>query len=208
MMTYITNITVEIGRLEKWQRVALAAMCTTSLSPLVVRFAQPATRRAFEQGLDAAWTSAHDGTPDPRAVYGRGTLDSLPETACDDSNMPAYEVMRALGALACALDAVIEDESERPTIDACTNATEVYSGYDYVLDYGNQPRMIDPRNPPPPGRLESLHIQSQLDSIEKMRTAGQLGDPGLEQMRAFGNQLATELDRAIPAYGERRGWKL
>lgn len=202
------DISTQIEKLDKWQRVALAAMCTASLSPVVVRFAQPATRRAFEQGIDAAWNSARDGGADSRTASARSTLADLAESACDDSNVPAYEVMRAIGALACTLDAVLDDESGQAAIDTCANATEAYSGYDYVLAYGNQTRRVDPQNPPPPGRLEALLIQLQLRSIERMRSANHMGGQVVGEMQDFGNQLAAELDRALPVYAERLDWKV
>jgi hypothetical protein len=203
----MTNIIVEIESLDKWQRVALASMCASGLSPVVVRLGQPATRRAFEQGLEAAWNSARDGAADPRVASARSTLDDLAESACDDSNVPAYEVMRAIGALACTLDAVM-DESEQPAIESCNIVIGSCGGFDHVLVYGNQTRSIDPRNPPPPGRLEAILIQLQLRSIEAMRNAGHDGGQVVSEMQGFGNQLAAELDLALPGYAERRGWKL
>jgi hypothetical protein len=114
--------------------------------------------------------------------------------------------MIVLSILAYALDAIIDDDSTRPAIDACTATADHYSGYDSVLARGNQTRKVDPRNPPPPGRLESLQIQSQLRSIEGMRKVAQLPNQIVEQMRASAAQLASELDRALPTYTERRNW--
>ena len=207
-MSYLTDVTVAIGELDKWQRVALAAMCAASVLPVIDRFAQPATLKAFEQGLDAAWKSARSRATDRQTVPALTALGRLPESNCDDSNVPAHDVMEALSILAYALDAIIESDSERWVKYSCTSSAGCYSGYDYVLVFGNQTRKIDPRNPPPPGRLESLQIRSQIHLIEVMRNATELSDEVIEQVQASAALLASELDRALPVYAERRGWKV
>lgn len=201
----MTSIAVQISGLDKWQRVALASMCTMSLAPLVTRLAKPATRHAFAQGLDAAWNSVRDGVPHPCVLSVRSTLGDLTESTCDDSNVLAYDVMRAIGALACTLDA-IESQLGQPAIDACAGVTEVFAAYDHVLVHGEKTLRIDPRNPPPPGRLEALLVHAQLAAIDAMRTAGCLADHAMGIVRSFGCRLAIELERALPAYVEQRGW--
>ena len=205
-MSYPTEITHGIEDLDKWQQVALAGMCAASVWPVVARFAHPATRRAFDQGLNAVWKSARDAAPDVSVVAARALLDDLAESTCDDSNVPAYEVMVALGVLAYALNAVVDADSTCWAQDACTAATSHYSGFDNVLAQGNQPRRIDPRNPPARARLESLQVQSQLRSITAMRNVSQVPSGIVEQMQASAAQLASELDRVVPAYAKQRSW--
>jgi len=205
-MTYLTEIAAEIAGLEKWQRVALAAMCAESLSPVIARFAQPDTQRAFEQGLDCAWKSVRNESLDSRALAARATLNDLHESTCDDSNIPAYEVMIVLSILAYTLDSILENDSARCVTDACTAATDQYSGYDYVLTTGNQARKIDPCNPPPPGRLESLLIQTQFRSIQVTRSIGKPQSDLVEEMQTLAKQLATEIERVLPTIAEKRGW--
>ncbi len=207
-MSYSGDIATALAGLNKWQGAAVAAMCAASMVPMIERFAQPATRQAFKRGLDTAWKSAREGALDSGASAARATLDELPESMCDDSNTPMYEVMVALGVLSYALDAVNRDDSVRNAKEACFLAANHYSGYDHVLVYGNQIRTIDPRNPPPPGRLESLQIQSQLHAIEIIRNARQLSGKIIEELQASAAQLASELDRVLPIYAQRRGWKI
>jgi hypothetical protein len=207
-MSYLTDITSGIAGLDKLQRASVAAACAESMSPIIVRFAQSATRRAFEQGLDAVWKSVRDGVVDSRVVPARATLNDLQESTCDDSNIPAYEVMIALSVLAYALDTIIEDDSRHWAIDACTAAADHYSGYDNVLARGNQARRINPRNPPPPGPLESLQIQIQVRLVEEAPRLSESREEAVEQMRAFATQLASELEKALPVYIERRGWNV
>jgi hypothetical protein len=204
----MTNINEEIKKLNKWQRATLAAMCTTSMSPIVVRFAEPITRLTFEQGLNEVWDSVQTKGIDSQVVFLRNKLEDLPESECDDSHLPSYYVMCTIAILAYTLDSLIEDESYQSTIDACTNANGELSGYDHILIYGDEILSIDPKNPPPPERLESLLIQLQVRSIEDMQNAAQLNSQIVNQIRNYGNQMAVELDRVLPSFIERIGWSL
>lgn len=164
------EIFADIQTLNKSQRVAIACMYVASLSPVVSRFARPATRCAFEQGLEVAWNAVRGTVADPRTTAARRCLDDTCESECDDSNSPAYEVMRAVGALACTLDAVL-DESVDAAREACDLVMGSCIGIDYVLEHGTAPRRVDPRNPPPRGRFESLLVQMQSSSITALRRA-------------------------------------
>jgi hypothetical protein len=203
----MTNIIVEIETLVKWQRVALAVFCTSSLAPVVTRFAQPITQRTFTQGIEAAWNSVRVGSADSHVAALRRTLDNLSEATCDDSNVPGYEVMRAIGALAGTLDAIM-DESGQPAMETCDIVTGSFSGFDHVMAYGNQARHIDPLNPPPPGRLEAMRLQGQQRAIETMRTANHVGGQLVNALQDIGNQLTVEIELVLPVYAQRRGWKL
>lgn len=205
-MSYLTQITAGIGALDRWQRVAIATMCAQSVLPVITRFAQPSSRQAFKQGLDSAWRSAEQKALDSRALETRATLSDLPESKCDDSNMPAYEVMIALSVLAYTLYAMIEDNSAHWVVDACTAAADHYSGYDTVLASGNRPRRIDPRNPPPPGRFQTLQIQAQIRSIEIMQNIGGTNSEAIEQVHALAVQLSSESEGILGAVAEKRGW--
>ena len=206
-MDYIAEITSAVQHLDRWQQVALAGMCAASQSPVVSRFAQPVTRRAFDAGVAALWKSARDGTPDRSVGEVKASLDDLAESTCDDSNSPAYEVMVALGVLAYALNTVTETDSMAWARDACAAATNCFSGFDNVLAHGNQPQRIDPRNPPARGPLESLQVESQLRSIRGMRNVAQFHNEEVEHVQASAAQLAFELDRVLPAYAKQRGWQ-
>jgi hypothetical protein len=205
---YLTDINAAIVGLDKFQRASVSAVCAESVSPVIARFGQPATLQAFNQGLDAAWKSVRDEAVDSRVLSVRAALDSLPESTCDDSNIPAHDVMIALGILVCTLDTIIEDDSTRAARSACTGAVNYYSGYDSVLARGMKPRIIDPRNPPPPGPLELLQIQLQVRLVEDARMLSQSREEVVKQMRASATRLASELEKALPVYIERLGWNV
>ena len=202
-MSYTTEINAGIGELDKWQRVTLASMCAASVLPIVTRFSQPITRQVFEQGLAIVWKSARNKAADSRVRSIRATIDDLPESTCVDSNAPSYEAMVALGVLAHSLDTIIKDESASQARDACTLATNCYSGYDHVLKCGNEPLKIDPHNPPPPGRLTSLQMQSQLRLIEAAR---QSRSGLVEEAQTIATQLSSEIANVLPVFAEKRGW--
>lgn len=203
-MSYITEINAGIGELDKWQRVTLACMCAASVSPIATRFAQPITRQVFEQGLGTVWKSACDKAADSRVMSIRATIDDLPEATCDDSNVPSYAAMVALGVLTYSLDAIIKNESASQARDACSLATDCYGGYDYVLTFGNTPKKIDPRNPPPPGRLASLQIQSQFRLIKVARS---IDLPDLiKESQTLAHQLSSEMESVLPMFEKKRGW--
>jgi len=183
-------------------------MCVESVSPVVAGFAEPATRHAFQQALNAAWKSVSDRASDPFVVRARSLLNDFPESDCDDSHNPAYKVNRALSILAYALDGIIEDDSAQRAISACAAAVEIYGGCDVVLTQGNQALKINPANPPPAGRLESLQIQSQLHSINEVRNVVKSPNEIVKLMRASATQLAFELDRVLPVYAQLLGWKM
>lgn len=182
-------------------------MCAQSVLPVISRFAEPGTLHVFEQALDVAWKSLYEQAIDSRTSAVRGSLSEAQESACDDSNKPAYEVMIGLSILAYALDALLGHDSARSASDACTAAAEYYSGYDNVLARGNQPQIIDPSNPPAAGRLESLQRAAQFWSIERLSGGSEPLSEFVEPIRVSAGELASELNSVLPEYARRRGWK-
>jgi len=205
-MSYVDDITAGIEGLGKWGRVALGAMCAESVLPAVARFAQKGTLHAFEEGLSAAWKSVRNGAVDPRVPTVRAGLEMLPESSCDDSNIPSYNAMVTLGILASALDSIIQKESARRVRESCTLATDYLSGYDHVFRFGNKPRIIDPRKPPPAGALESLQIESQLGAIEKLHNIAGRPSRIVEEMRTMAARISSELAQVLPDYAKKRHW--
>lgn len=206
-MSYPSDIAAAVAQLDRWKRAALATMCAASISPIIERFAQAATKRAVQRAVTALWQSALYCATDPDVTAARALLDSLPESDCDDSNVPAHNVMAALGVVAYALDVLAQQDSGSSTILACTEAASRYAGYDHALTHGNQIKKIDPRSPPAPARLESLQIDSQCKWAECLRNVA-LSRRTIEQMRAAATTLARELDDALTIYAARRGWNL
>lgn len=203
-MNYTFEINAGIGKLDKWKCVPIACMCAASVLPIVARFAQPITRQVFDQGLDAIWQSVRDKAADARVMSIRATLENLPESACDDSNVPSYEATVALGVLAHALDAVIQDESNSRVRDACALAANCYSGYDQVIARGDEPQKINPHNPPPPGRLELLQMQSQFRLV---KGALESRSGLIEEAQTIAAQLASEMLSVLPIFVTKRGWE-
>lgn len=205
-MSYMSAITTAISGLDRWQCAALATVCAESVSPVIARFARPATRSAFRQGLDIAWKSVRDRMIDLRVESVRAALNDLPESSVDDSNLPAYEAMIALSILAYSLDSIVDDTA-RSTSDACTGARDFFASCDVVLlPVGTPPIVVDPRNPPPPGPLESVQIHSQFQSIEIMCRVAPLQVEGVDEMRASARAVAEKLDSILQTFAERRGW--
>ena len=203
-MSDMASADAMIEGLGRWKHVALAALCAETMLPVITRFAQSVTTAAFKDGLDVAWNSAVAGRSNPRTSNAQQVVSRLPESNCDDSHVPAFDVMAALGALAYALDAITAGDSGLCARYSCSAAASCYSGYDHALEFGNQARKIDPRNPPPPGRLQSLQLRMQRHSIEKMRIAERLSHNSVEELRESANRVASELDRALPTYTEIR----
>jgi len=171
---------------------------------VIAHLAQPATRRVFDLGLDAMWTSVREGVVDPRVASVRKTVENLPESDCDDSNVPTYDVMVALGVLAHALDTIIED-SGLAAISACTLAANYYGSYDVVLYEGStRTRVIDPRNPPPVGPLKSRQVVLQLQLAEEAKSLPRSRAEVVQRIRASATGLASELEQSLPVYIERR----
>ena len=202
----MNDISAAIRRLDKWKGTALAAVCAKSVSPVVVQFGQLRTQEAFEDGLLAVWESISDGAPTPNVALARPVLDNLSESSTDDSSVPAFDVMIAISVLAYALDAIIEDDWVGPTTNACNAAKSQYSGYDYVLTYGDETRIVDPQNLPPPGRLESFLIESQFLCLEELRRASGLPQDVLAKLRRIADNLAFELNQSVRTYAKRRAW--
>lgn len=207
-MSYMLDITAAIAKLDKWQRAILATSCAESMSPVITRFAQPATRSEFQQGLNVAWISVHERVVDSRIEVARYSLNDLTESTSDDSNLPSYDVMIAISILAYALDVIIDDATTAQSAsDACTGARDFYASCDVVLSQaGVLPIVIDPRNPPPSGRLESLQVQLQFCLIEGMRNIAQTQGDAVDQIMTSAKHLGAELDSILPAFAERRGW--
>jgi hypothetical protein len=205
-VSYFSEIHVRLSELEKWQRVTIAWMSAASVLPIVNRFSKLTTQQMFEQGLSAVRKFAHEGSTDSDAVKLRAALDGLPESACDDSEVPAFEVTVVLGVLGYALDAIIKDDSAKSVRDACALAANCYSGYDHVVAHGNKPLIIDPQNPPAPGRLESIQIQSQFRLIEVARSSKKNKDGLIEEAKILATKLASEISSVLPIYCQKRGW--
>jgi hypothetical protein len=205
-MSDMTELCEGIDELDKWQLVTLACMCAASVRPVIARFSRLATLQLFEEGLSAVWESARDGLANSRIVPIRAALEGLPESMCDDSTLKTYEVIVSMGVLAYALDSITKNDFASRARDACALAANCYSGYDHVFSHGNRPLKIDPRNPPQPGRLESLQIRAQLRLIERARRIGQTGDGLIEEAQTLATQLACEMSSVLPEVAEKRGW--
>lgn len=207
-MSYLSDITASASELGRLECASVAASCAESMRPVVARFAHPISLRAFEEGLDVSWKTVRDGVIDSRAVSVRARLNNLPESTCDDSNVPAYDVMCALSILSYTLDLITNDSWKQPMISACTAAVEYYSGYDLIVTRGGKAQMINPSNPPPPGPFESLQIQMQLRVLYEARSLLQSRHPAVEEMQKCAIQVASKLEEALPSYTEGCGWNL
>jgi hypothetical protein len=205
-MNYFAEIGADISGLDKWQQITLVSMCVESVFPIVKRFALAATLQTFEDGLEAAWKSAQYRLVESKVRNIRGTIDDLAESRCDDSNAQAYEVMVALGILTNALEAVANDDPTPRTQDACSLAVTCYSGYDQVLTYGNEPQVVDPLNPPRPGHLTTLQIQSQRRLIDLAMKNEAIEGKLIREAQTLASRLSEELSTILPRVVEERGW--
>jgi hypothetical protein len=192
--------------LDQWQSAAVAIMCATSLTPIVNRFAKPRTRRVFDEGLRAVWRSVSEQQADVQACDVRAELDTLPESECDDSNTPEYDVMVAIGVLAYALDALVKEDWLGSVKYACSLAAQYYSGIDYVIAHGTKPQRTNPNNPMPLGPLESRLRHSQRESIRIIGVSARLTNQIIDRVRVLSSQVASDLEGALSMYVEQRKW--
>jgi hypothetical protein len=207
-MAYYSDVTAAIAEMRRWHCAVLAVACAETVSPVVMRFGQSKTRVAFQEGLTVCWKSVANENVDSLVRSLSESLGELPESTCDDSNLSDYEVMIAVSILADALSAVLEDDNGRATRDACTGAVNWFSGCDVVLSQDTQPKIIDPRNPLPPERLESLQIDFQFRTIKQLASVKHARDNSIEQIRSSAQELAADVNGVLPTIADRRGWDI
>ena len=130
---------------------AAAAERAMGILELTGRSSSIATAREV---LDILWSAAAEGRDPDDAQLGR-RIDRLPEAHVIEAEWPADVAQGALETIWAAALAT------SPSIDVNADIREVaesnlssFDAMDWVLA-GGGPRIIDPRNPPPPGEWEA-----------------------------------------------------
>jgi hypothetical protein len=130
-------------------------------------------------------------------------LEGLREARSPNPNRRAYFVMEALEAVVAAVAELRPgDPMGGRHEDVAAGIFSAFDGLAWQLE-SSRPRIIDPRNPPPPGPWESEERRMQMEDRELLyrypdlqRVAGLLRD----RAQADAGQLQTELAPLLARY--------
>lgn len=153
-----------IAALPAEQRLALIASCVERAVPVVRYFGSPAAAHFYEDCLQ----KLRQGASSTELNFCLKGLNRLPEASSrlSPNDLRVY-ARHALAVLAEGLHAVRASLDEKAVETACEAAQELYANLDFVLSpefWTGQ--LVNPRNPPPPGLLESEELRAQDASLK------------------------------------------
>lgn len=193
-MKTVEEIGAELGRMDDWKARGMCASAAERVAPMFRRLARPASIPAFETGLDALWAAVRSG----KAAGVKGDLQRLPETRADDSHRREYYAGRALWILVAALDCVAA--KDRRTAANCLEHTAyLCDDLDTLLTSApGQTFRYDPKNPPPPGEIQTEELRAQTEVLDMLRDAAGPEPHFIEALRRRAREHASVYDAAAP----------
>jgi hypothetical protein len=182
----VDKIVTQLDGMEPWKVRAMCASGAERVAPIFRRFGRAGSLPTFENALDAVWTSVASGRP----AKVKGSLQRLPETRADDSYKREYYANRTLLILSRALDGVT---------DCLAEITSLCDDFDTLLTAApGQTFRYDPKNPPPPGEIETEELRAQAEVLALLRDAAAPEPVFLESLRQRARDQAAVYDKAAP----------
>lgn len=182
----VDEIITRLEEMDAWKVRAMCASGAERVAPVFRKFGRAASLPTFETALDAVWTAVPSGRP----AKLKGTLQRLPETRADDSYKREYYANRTLHILSLALDGVT---------DCLEEITSLCDDFDTLLTAApGQTFRYDPKNPPPPGEIETEELRAQAEVLGLLRDAAAPEPALLESLRQRAREQSALYDQAAP----------
>ena len=190
----LDEIVAELTRVDAWKVRAGCASAAERAAPLFRKFGRPESLPAFQAGLAAAWAAvASRGGANEKRVLRR-----LPEADADDSHNPEYFAGQMLGILFHALDYASTGTIAKATL-CIEHTASLCDGIDVTLTAApGQTFRYDPKNPPPPGELETKELRAQADVLELLRDASAPSDALIAGLRRRAQEHASMYEAVVP----------
>lgn len=195
-MVTFREIMADLQSLDGWRRELFATGCAQRIQPLVNACGSPKSAALYDRGLRMAW----DGTTGDERTRLVADLWSAPEMEAESSAEREYYAMIPIHLLA----AVLEGEEDGTDIGGMGSAQALNALPDVdltLLPPDERPRIINPGNPPPPGRLESEEAEAQSRSITLLRSATSR-EQAMADLRPEAERQAADLAAVMPTFLE------
>ena len=176
-----------------WKDLAAAAAAAERALVIVDLAASTRTRQTSRAILDHLWAVA-DGSASRGPLKFADQIMRFSEVKVDNSDRREWFAASALGVLHAAASLIAEG-SEGNADEFADVAADAYGEVDGVVDYAT-PRIIDPRNPPPPGRLEVAEARHQEEDRETLRRSTQRAET-VRELRERARAQRVEMREAV-----------
>lgn len=194
MTMTIEDIVEELDEMDEWKVRAMCAAAAERVAPMFRRFGREGSMPAFQTALDALWAAVDSGRP-PKV---KGSLQRLPEIRADDSYKREYYAGRTLMIVAAALDCVSAADSENAG-SCLEEVANLCDDIDTLLTAKpGQTFRYDPKNPPPPGEVQTKELDAQAEVLGLLRDAAAPDAAFIESLRQRAREHASLYDTAAP----------
>jgi len=191
MAVTLEQVLAAAGELEPWKRRAVCAATAERWAVIFRTLGRPSSQQTFEAAIDALWSSVASGTRSDFAMQ----IRRLPEANQDDSHHPEYYAGRTLEILWRALKCTGADGASK-CIDC---AASLADDFDTIVTAApGQTFRYDPKNPPPPGNIQSQELAAQAGVLDSLRAAAAADEAVIEKLRREARDHGARVAAVLP----------
>ena len=190
----VDEILAEVEDADDWKARVVCASAAERAAPLFRTLGRDDSIPVFESGLDALWAAVESG----RVGRVRSALTRLPEADEDDSNSPAYFAGLALVVLLLAIEHASTSDPQK-ALNCIEELLALCDGIDTTLIAApRQTFRYDPKNPPPPGEIETREINAQIEVLERLRSEDRPTTSLTDALRKRAREHASAYEAVAP----------
>ncbi len=183
-----------IKQMQRWQCVAICAVCSEKVAPIIRSIGLQQTWNLVKECLDFVWAAIeHEPNIEEAKCFGKA-LDLAPEWGCDDCYYLPHIVSWALDLLTQAINSIISHSPFEPASLSLDLILEIADRFDTELEEGknNFPKIVFPN-------LEKTEESSQ-EHLFMILTGNQPSNQLIRQLKEEANTVKKVIEERLPIY--------